>query len=101
LQACGIAPIVPQITPRCHIVGVMAFYTQHEAALRAMPYPLKLQRLAEQAVVIASFFEHDIATWNSEFEEPICNIACQGSTRAEAQSKLLAVLRTLGTEICL
>ncbi|XP_006860919.1 PREDICTED: carnosine synthase 1 [Chrysochloris asiatica] len=97
MVACGLRPALPaHPRARGYLVGVMCLVSQHLQALNSTASLGVLQTLHDQGVLRLNVLGEALVP--GEYEEPYCNVACAGSSPAEARMRLLGLCQGLGID---
>ncbi|XP_015444399.1 carnosine synthase 1 isoform X4 [Pteropus alecto] len=100
MVACRLRPALPaHARARGHLVGVMCLVSQHLQVLSSTASQEALQALHDGGLLRFNvFLSLEEALVPSEYEEPYCNVACAGSSPAEARLRLLGLCQGLGID---
>nr|XP_004656812.2 carnosine synthase 1 [Jaculus jaculus] len=97
MVACGLRPALPaHPRARGHLVGIMCVVSQHLQMLSSSGSRETLQALHDQGLLRLNLLEEAVIP--GQYEEPYCNVACAGSSPAEARLRLLGLCQGLGID---
>lgn len=97
MVACGLQPALPaHPRARGYLVGIMCLVSQHIEMLSSPSSRETLQALHDQGLLRLNLLEEALIP--GQYEEPYCNVACAGSSPAEACLRLLGICQGLGID---
>ncbi|KAM7329686.1 hypothetical protein ACRRTK_011299 [Alexandromys fortis] len=97
MVACGLQPALPaHPRARGYLVGIMCLVSQHIEMLSSPSSRETLQALHDQGLLRLNLLEEALIP--GQYEEPYCNVACAGSSPAEARLRLLGICQGLGID---
>ncbi|XP_059119390.1 carnosine synthase 1 isoform X2 [Peromyscus eremicus] len=97
MVACGLQPALPaHPRARGYLVGIMCLVSQHIELLSSPSSRETLQALHDQGLLRLNLLEEALIP--GQYEEPYCNVACAGSSPAEARLRLLGICQGLGID---